>query len=266
MTGSKSGHLPLICLGQICLGLCFVFGSTAAHAVPKFVPGKLVEKVPSTADVTVTPTTLLGIPLPFGGWPQTQHATKNSPAVFNIPRFVFLGPIPFPVLDARQSAVVTGDPGQIADLSIESFQFDPITSQFTLNNIFSTITQRLGYGVEFPIPDLFADTNGDGHIGAGDVLYSLVNLDTYLNAIPPVSFGTSYQVLAGTVAGLPGMEFSTTPFSFDPSSGFTGTAYTGPAVTEAIHLPSSVPEPTSLSLFGFMLLGLFRYGATRSRS
>ena len=236
-----------------------------AASAANFVPGKLVEMVPSTADVTVTPSTFLNIPLPFGGWPQTKHATKNSPAVFNIPPFVFLGLIPFPVLDARQSAVATGDPGQIADLSIESFSFDPITSQFVMENIFKTIADKEGYGVEVPIPDLFADTNGDGMLGAGDDLYSLVNLSVYLESIPTFSMGDSFTVVDGAVSGLPGMMFSTTPFTFDPSTGFAGTPYSGPAVVEAIHLPSAISEPPAIGLLGSSLFGVIGYRIARRR-
>lgn len=125
---------------------------------------------------------------------------------------------------------------------------DASTGQLKLFNIFGVMAQLVGFGTQVPIPDLVADTNGDGSLDTGDVLYSLVDLVSYLAAVPPVAFGTTYDVLDGRVAGLPGMQFSTTPFSFDPMTGFTGTPYAGPATTEGIHLPSAIPEPSTLGL------------------
>jgi len=224
--------------------------------VPK--NGILVEKVPATADVTVRLTGPKMENLPFGGWPKTQNAQRDSPAVFkDIPLLVFDGDTPHPVKDLGQTIKILGqNTGEISDLSIEAAVFNPTLGQFQLFNIFGVIGQLVG-GQEVDIPDLFADTNGDGSLDTGDVLYGLVNVVPYIEALPSVALGDSYMVVNGQVAGLPGMLFSTTPFSFDPTTGFSGTLYNGPALTEGIHGATAIPEPTSLALISIGVIGLW---------
>jgi hypothetical protein len=54
------------------------------------------------------------------------------------------------------------------------------------------------------------------------------------------------------------MMFSTTPFTFDPATGFSGfTPYDGPATTEGIHDPSAIPDAASWTL---ILIGLAGVG------
>ena len=113
------------------------------------------------------------------------------------------------------------------------------------------------------IPDLYADTNNDGTIGAGDVLYSLVDLPDYLNAVPTFNFGDIFSVVNGAVPGLQGMYFSSTDFSISATAdkGFNYTPYTGTAMVKTDHSLAAVPEPSTLALVSVglgLLLGLAR--------
>jgi len=62
-----------------------------------------------------------------------------------------------------------------------------------------------------------------------DVLYSLVDLNTYLNSIPSFSLGDSFAVVDGTTPALPGMSFSTTPFASIPGPGSPARRIPAPA-------------------------------------
>jgi hypothetical protein len=126
-------------------------------------------------------------------------------------------------------------------LKIESVYFDPETGEYVLQNIFGTIADILGLGVKVSVPDLYADL---------PVLYSLVDLNVYLDSIPTFQLGQTFMVNDGTVAGLSGMQFSTTPFTFDEFTGFSGTPYTGPATADTDHDLVATPEPST----GFLLL------------
>jgi hypothetical protein len=153
--------------------------------------------------------------------------------------------------------------GAISDLSIEAVAFDPVSNIFGIENIFGRIADLVGVGVKVLIPDLFSDTNRDGVVGDGDVLYSLVDLNVYLNSIPNIEMGDTFDIIDGLVAGLPGMMFSTTPFGFDESSGFDrGTPFSGAGETDATHEVAAVPEPSSISLVG---LGLAVFLISRRR-
>lgn len=164
--------------------------------------------------------------------------------------------------------------GAINDLMIETIFFDVNSRQYYLVDDFAFIKHKIGLYVTVKIPDIFADTNNDGIIGTGDRLYSLVDLDLYLEAIPTFSLGDSFDIVNGTISGLPGMVFSTTPFIFDPVSGFTTTGLftstpnqtfgtEGSAYAHAYHPLRAVPEPASWAMMiaGFGMVG----GALRSR-
>lgn len=147
-------------------------------------------------------------------------------------------------------------PGTKQQLKIEALFVDPNTGQVILGSIFDFLGQA--YPQEFLLlPDLWGDTTGDGIIGVGDLLYSLVDINAYTNGgvdlladvnarfIP----GQEFQIVNGLVSGLPGMLFSTTEFTFDPVNGYQGTPYTGSGFAVTDHELASVPEPPTLALF-----------------
>jgi hypothetical protein len=154
-----------------------------------------------------------------------------------------------------------GAGGPMSDLSIESYVIDPKTGKTVLHNIWGTINAQLGNFRTVAIPDLYAlDANGD--LINGNTLYSLVNLDVYIGAMPTFTEGQVFTVVNGQVAGLPGMFFSTTPFTFDPMTGFSDPPYSGQAVAETQHDFDSVPEPAAWAL---LVLGLSVVGAALRR-
>ena len=145
-----------------------------------------------------------------------------------------------------------------ATLWLESQYFDPKSQTYKLESNFDFIYHDLGMGANVKFPDLFADTNGDGVIGNGDYLYSYVNLEQFLaKGIPSFTPGEVSSIVNGVVAGLPGMEFSTAAFTFDPSSGWTSDgSFTGDGVVEADHELMPTPEPSSLLLLASSVLGV----------
>lgn len=156
-----------------------------------------------------------------------------------------------------------GPNGSHARLWIETIYYDSVKGEFYLGNNFDAIYDAVGANVAVRIPDLFADTNSDGKIGGGDILYSLVDLADFLTNIPTFDFGDSFDIVNGTVDGLKGMYFSTTDFVFSPTAdnGFNWTPYSGNAEVKADHeLVTEVPESNGLTLFGLSLvaLGLLR--------
>ncbi len=156
--------------------------------------------------------------------------------------------------------------GAFADLSIESIRFDPTANAYVLENIFGRLFDTVGPLEEVAIPDLFADVNEDGHLDGSDGLYSLVDLYVYLDNIPTFTFADQYQIVNGTTPALAGMLFSTTPFVFDPSSGFQYTAFTGTGTVDAQHGVTGVPESTSLLLVTITASTIGVHWCLRSRS
>ncbi len=160
-------------------------------------------------------------------------------------------------------------------LQIEAVKFDPSSQQYRLVDSFGAIRDNVGLYNTVYVPDLFADTNHDGLMDDRDVLYSLVDLTIYLKSVPTFTLGQSFTIVDGLVAELPGMQFSTSPFVFDPIHGFTTTGLfsSGDAVvgqpgrsalagssdgeSDSEHGLTAIPEPaTWLSmLLGFGLLG-----------
>jgi hypothetical protein len=156
-----------------------------------------------------------------------------------------------------------GPVGPRSNLSIESYVIDPTTGKYVLHNIWGTIAAQVGEYHTVAIPDLY-ETDALGNILDNVTLYSLVNLETYIGSAPTFVEGQRFNVVDGLVAGLPGMFFSTTPFTFDPDTGFSDPPYTGMAVAETQHGFTATPEPASWVL---MLIGIGSVGAMfRARS
>lgn len=160
------------------------------------------------------------------------------------------GPVP------AQASPIPETGGEVSDLSLESVHFNSASNTYSLQDLFGTIQHAFGNSVVVKIPDLYADTNGDGSLGTGDELFSLVDLSVYLNNNPTFTEGETFSIVNGRVAGLPGMLFSTTDFTFNPSTGFSGTDYTGDGTVESEHDVEAVPEPGSLLLVGSGLVGI----------
>jgi len=180
---------------------------------------------------------------------------------FNVPAFPFACDIKNRTMPSKKDAPppggITSEGGELADLDLEALVFDATTDTYSLEDFFGRLRADVGEYVEIAIPDLYADTNGDGVLDSGDELYSLVDINKYLAAVPTFALGDIFSVNDGTVAGLPGMMFSTTPFSFDPATGFSSDSpYTGLAEAETEHLPEAVPEPSTWVLMSIALGGL----------
>jgi hypothetical protein len=62
------------------------------------------------------------------------------------------------------------------------------------------------------------------------------------------------------------MSFSTTPFDFDPGTGFSGTPYSGTAMAEGEHGVTVIPEPSAIVLIGIGLIGSGVVSFTRAKS
>jgi predicted aspartyl protease len=186
---------------------------------------------------------------------QDETILKQSKTVGASGEAKFSGP--FGYTDIRQvtSGTTPTDPGT-ADLLIAALDtadngelfFAPFVDRIFDLNAF------LG---ELAVPDLFPgiDLTGDGFITDDDILYSvLADIEDFVATLPSFSFGQTFGIVNGVSSLLPGMLFSTDPFTFDPLLGFTSSSlFTGPGITEAAHFVDlqPVPEPGT-----FMLLGI----------
>jgi hypothetical protein len=163
--------------------------------------------------------------------------------------------------DARNETFLpsrSGGPGgPRADLSIESVHFVEATQTWELLNIWGTIAQQVGNDVLIAIPDLYA-SDASGALD-GVTLYSLVDLAIFLKDLPAFTEGQVFDIVNGQTAALPGMYFSTDPFTFDPATGFSDPPYTGTAIALTEHgFASLVPEPAPVALLALGALVLLR--------
>ena len=243
---------------MVAAAVCLGSASYAQVTIPRPENGKLRETTnEKSVTITVDVTDKNGKTIPSDRFPRSFEFGTNTEPTIQIP-------IPTqvnrsdngeaePIVDVTKTITVAknGLPGEMNNSSIEAIFFDPATKQFDLGNIFGVLTNRVG-GEEIIIPNLFADTNGDGLLGPGDLLYTLVDLNVYLNLVPTFSLGDSSDIVNGQVAGLPGMMFSTTPFVFSADSGFAGTPFTGVGAAEVETGIAAVPEPATWAM---MLLG-----------
>jgi hypothetical protein len=146
-------------------------------------------------------------------------------------------------------------PGARQELKIEALFRDKLTNEVIQGSIADFMYTYYPYR-SLSLPDLWADTDGDGSIADGDLLYSLVDINVYTNGgsddLDTVnarySPGESFLITNGIVADLPGFKFSTTSFTFDPVNGYQGTPYTGTGFAVTNHeLGSPVPAPLPLA-------------------
>lgn len=150
-----------------------------------------------------------------------------------------------------------GRDGPRADLSIESVHFVEAKQTWELLNIWGTIARMDGPGVVVAIPDLYA-ADADGALD-DTVLYSLVDLAVFLKSPPVFTEGETIDIVDGRSAALPGMRFSTDPFTFDAATGFSDPPYSGQAIALTEHgFSTDVPEPMPAMLFALGLPALLR--------
>jgi hypothetical protein len=168
--------------------------------------------------VTLHPTGLFYEDLALRGWPMTRRI-DGLPNVIGCTTF----DIPAAganigngqrqdIYDIRQTTQVVprqsnnlleSDTGQVADLSVEAVFFDG--NQYMLGNIFDALSTKVGY-MQVLIPDLFADVNGDGVIGEGDTLYSLVDLNVFLSFNTGVFTWTNIRYCTWKSSGIAGYD------------------------------------------------------------
>jgi hypothetical protein len=187
-----------------------------------------------------------------------QKGQKLWSVSFDLPKLVQTGQENGKVTDAevKDGIVKWFDSKgiQLAQLNLESTSQDPATGEYRLDNIFGVLAANRGLE-EVDIPLLVGDTNGDGEVGGpDDLLYNLVDLRFYLAGTP--SSDDFFTIINGTVTSLPGMFFSTSPFTFDPLTGFSGTPYSGPAYVGGSASAAAVPEAGTLALVATFLLPL----------
>jgi hypothetical protein len=147
---------------------------------------------------------------------------------------------------------------ELAQIDIESTSQDPASGEYQLDNIFGVLAANRGFET-VSIPLLFGDTNADGELGgSGDLLYNLVDLRLYLGAPPIFNSGDIFTISNGTASALPGMLFSTSPFTFNSLTGFSGTPYSGTAYVGGELSAAAVPELGTLALVGTFMLPVVR--------
>ena len=166
-----------------------------------------------------------------------------------------------------------GGPGDVSggaehDQKFEVLYLDPTTGKYVQHSIFHFL--QLAYGTaEIEFMDFWFDVNGDGRIDALDHMYALYDIGEYthdgLDSLADLnsrfSPGQVVDIVNGKIAGIEGLSFSTTAFSFDENTGYQGTAFTGTGYGVTNHVFGSVPEPQTLGL----LLAAFGAAAWATR-
>lgn len=188
--------------------------------------------------------------------------------------------IPRAAASGPAAATLQIDSGAESFLNGESLFRDPVSGRYEFENAFAQYDYRVGsQGYNLRIPDLYADTNGDGIIGVGDVLYSWVDLRIYPQVeLPTYALGDTFKIVDGRVAQLPGMYFSATEIVLDPvlgprPSGGSWFNPSGPSIATASpfdnsvaltehELTSTIPESSTWLL---MLSGLGLLAQRRRR-
>lgn len=184
---------------------------------------------------------------------KNEHARRGS-----------ADPDPFPLEDEIDLGA-----GAMSVLHIKSLFQDPDSAEYSFEGHMALLRRGIGSG-SLLVPDLYADTNGDGIIGDGDILYSWVDIRAYLEAPAIFQLGDTFQIVDGRIAGIPGMWFSATPIFLDPllgprptggawySSSMAGFSDSAPdAEAFSLHQLSAVPEP---AVWAQMIAGLLIAG------
>ena len=192
----------------------------------------------------------------------TMTGTASNSGAGGLPRTISFPVAPGPrngqdVYDARNEATIRSralmtDMEGTSILDVESAFYNTSSGLWELEGIFGLVGGTLGDGVKLHIPDLFADTNKNSVYDSADLLYGLVDLRKFIVTSPTFGDTQTFQIVNGQVAALPGMQFSTTPFSFNPAAGsgdspFSGTPYDGEAVVGSFH-SIETPEPSAVVL------------------
>ena len=100
-----------------------------------------------------------------------------------------------------------------------------------------------------PLNNFLTDINGDGMITDLDNIYVGVNLNQWVPSAFSGVIGSSFTVLNGRVAALPGYYFSFDPVAVDPLIGYTSDKpFTGTVYTAGITQLASVPEPSTFAM------------------
>jgi hypothetical protein len=246
------------CIGKLLLFAAVVlsgsFSCLAAIVTP--IPlngaGTVEERGKPGTQVAITWTTNSGVPLgttpiliiPAGGVLRIPVPAMSPNANGNLRR----------VYDYVQ---FSKDPGQVNYLSTEALV--PSGGDFIQYTFLDFILMSLGPAGSVAVPDLYADTNQDGVLDEGDVLYSAVNLAAYIPAMPSFNLGDTFTITNGTSLLLPGMLFGTQPITIDPTSldGFSNPApFTGVGTALTEHVNVVTPEPSLAGLVAMACLAL----------
>jgi hypothetical protein len=265
----RSTGLILMLAGAATVPLAAPSDAHAAFVFRRPANGKVTEYTPAGQHwkYTVEVTDDKGNIIDAQTFPQTQHSFRGEDVSFNVPPKVQkkgtgTPQIPLEFVDVKdvsqEAEKISGTPrgrtgealGEINVLNIESVVRDPDNGKYGLENIFGTLAERVGFHNDVRIPDLVSDTNGDGAVGGGDKLYSLVDLNVYLDNVPAFTSGEVFNIVNGSVDGLPGMMFATVPFVFSEDTGWTFAAgrsqFTGTGSAMTAHGVSAVPEPSAM--------------------
>jgi hypothetical protein len=234
----------------------------------------LATPTPGSSRDCSVPTTVTEVN--FGGSPKNFTLHISGPGGFGAPDLAAfpLGTIPsggsvvvnVPALgqtncDARNEitslgggvGIGAGGLGAKSDLLIEAIFLDATTGTFQFESYGELILNSVAYGSSVKIPDLWA-VHPNGEFIAGVTLYSYVNLEDYLAVpLPVYAPNQLFSIVNGQVAGLTGMRFSSTPFTFSATAGVGGTPYNGTGAVFTEHGVTAIPEPSESAL---MLAGL----------
>jgi hypothetical protein len=240
--------------------------------------GKVIEKGPEGSRVFIQWSKIKDGKRVFAGDSPIQVIDATGQTAFDVPpgRGIVDANqwISYPNQRRQRSQNITAlseAPTDEAVSYLELASFVEVDNNYVMTPLQSFVADHLGFGTPLWIPDLFADTNGDGEIGAGDVLYATVNLAEYYPAQVTFDLGDTFTIVNGLCEALPGMLFGTEPIipdassptgylnpsPFNPSGLALNATASGDASALAAHGVVATPDLTSsLPLFSLALLAL----------